>query len=184
MISGPSGVGKSQVVRRLLDRHTPGLRLSVSATTRSPRPGEVDGQDYHFLSPADFQKRLAAGDFLEAVEVFGQGHWYGTLTSEVSPSLERGVWVILEIDVDGAARVVERFPDAVTIFIAPPSMAELERRLRDRATESEAAVKVRLDAARRELARAATYRHQVVNETIDQAVDQISAVLRARGLDG
>ncbi len=136
ILSGPSGVGKSTIVRRLIDQSHGRLRLSVSATTRGPRPGEIPGEHYHFLTPQEFAARRGAGEFLECVEVFGRGHWYGTLQSEVLPSLQRGNWVILEIDVDGAERVLETFPEAVTIFIAPSTTEELERRLRHAAPKT------------------------------------------------
>jgi guanylate kinase len=175
-------VGKSTVVRELLRRVGPAMRLSVSATTRAPRPGERDGEHYHFLSSEEFARRRAAGEFLECVEVFGRGHWYGTLQSEVTTSLNAGKWVLLEIDVDGASRVVAQHPDAVTVFIRPESFAELERRLRHRGTESEEALARRLDVARRELGLADRYAHQIVNVTVDDAVDQICRILREQGL--
>lgn len=182
VVSGPSGVGKSTVVRRLLERVGDALRLSVSATTRPARPGETDGRDYYFLAPEEFARRRAAGEFLECVEVFGRGHWYGTLWSEVSSSLDRGQWVLLEIDVDGAARVVEQFADAITLFLRPDSLEELERRLRLRGTESEEAVQRRLSVARRELQLADRYAYQVINVTVDEAVEQICQILRDQGL--
>lgn len=183
VISGPSGVGKSTVVRQVLKRCGPGLRLSVSATTRPPRPGEREGIDYFFLSDGEFARRRAAGEFLECVEVFGRGHWYGTLWSEVSTSLGRGKWVILEIDVDGAGEVWNQFPEAVTIFIRPDSVEELERRLRSRGTENEDAVQRRLAVARHELLLSERYDYQVVNVTVPQAVDHICEILRTRGLE-
>lgn len=182
VVSGPSGVGKSTVVRRLLERVGDALRLSVSATTRPARPGETDGRDYYFLTAEEFARRRAAGEFLECVEVFGRGHWYGTLWSEVSSSLDRGQWVLLEIDVDGAARVVEQYADAITLFLRPDSLEELERRLRLRGTESEEAVQRRLSVARRELQLADRYSYQVINVTVDEAVDQICQILRDQGL--
>jgi len=127
VISGPSGVGKSTVVAKVLKRLSGRLRLSISATTREPRPGEQDGVDYHFLSNSEFESRRAKGSFLECVEVFGRGHWYGTLWSEVGPSLEAGIWVLLEIDVEGAEEVLGKVSEAVTIFIQPKSLEELER---------------------------------------------------------
>ena len=182
VISGPSGVGKSTVVRGVLAECGGRIKLSVSATTRPPRPGEQDGVDYHFLSDAEFRRRREAGDFLECVEVFGRGHWYGTLWDEVRSSLAAGKWVILEIDVDGAADVLQQFSGAVTIFIRPESLAELERRLRSRRTESEEAVQRRLAVARHELQLAERYEYQVENVTVPEAVQSICDILRNRGL--
>jgi guanylate kinase len=182
IVSGPSGVGKSTVIKRLLERFPGRLRLSVSATTRQPRPGETDGVDYHFLSQDDFSRRRDGGEFLESCEVFGRGHWYGTLLDEVSPSRNGEKWVVLDIDVDGAEKVRRRLPGVLGIFLRPGSDAELERRLRTRGTESEEAVQRRLEVARREMARADQYQFQVVNETVDQAVDEISQILRNQGI--
>lgn len=181
VISGPSGVGKSTVVRGLLARLGEGIRLSISATTRPPRPGEQDGVDYHFLSDQEFSRCRESGEFLESIEVFGRGHWYGTLWSEVRPSLEAGKWVVLEIDVDGAEGVLRQFPKAVSIFIRPDSLEELERRLRSRGTETEDAIQRRLSVARRELELADRYKHHVVNVTVDQAVEDICQILSSRG---
>ena len=183
VISGPSGVGKSTVVRQVLARLGDRVYLSVSATTRPPRPDERDGVDYYFLSDAEFQRRREAGDFLECVEVFGRGHWYGTLWSEVRSSLARGKWVILEIDVDGAREVIEQYPEAVMIFIRPASLEELERRLRSRGTEDEQSVQRRMAVARHELHLSDQYAFQVVNVTVPQAVDEVCEILRSRGLD-
>ena len=182
VLSGPSGAGKTTVLDSLLDRHPGRLRLAVSATTRPPRPGEVDGEDYHFLSSEEFDRRRAQGEFLECCEVFGRGHWYGTLHSEIGPSLAEGKWVILEIDVDGAQQVLRHHPDTLTIFLRPSTLAELERRLRSRGTETEEAIGRRLSVARRELEFAETYRHQVVNDRVDDAVDQITTILAEQGL--
>jgi guanylate kinase len=182
VISGPSGVGKSTVVKEVLARFGGRLRRSVSATTRPPRPGEHNGVDYYFLSDEEFSRRREAGEFLECIEVFGHGHWYGTLWKEVRPSLEAGQWVILEIDVEGAQHALRQFAEAVTIFIRPEDMVELERRLRVRGTENEAAIQRRLGVARREMELAHRYEYQVVNRTVAGAVEEISQILQNRGL--
>lgn len=178
IISGPSGVGKSTLLARVLDRCELPLAMSVSATTRSPRPGERDGVDYHFLAEEDFAARRDRGEFLECFEVFGKGHWYGTLASEVGPKLANGNWVVLEIDVKGALAVIEKHPDAVTIFIGPDSVEELERRLRGRETEDESAIQRRLGQAREELAAANRYKHYVINDELDRAVEEVCQILR------
>lgn len=187
LLSGPSGVGKSTIVRKLLARTGDRIRLSVSATTREPRPGEIDGREYHFLSDEEFAHRREAGDFLECVEVFGRGHWYGTLLAEVTPSLERGQWVLLEIDVDGAERVLKAYPRAVSVFITPaPNQADavrvLRERLEARGTEDPAAVERRLEVARHELDRASRYEHVVVNVGLDDAIDHLHQLLIKAGL--
>ena len=182
ILSGPSGAGKSTVLRRLVERLPQLLRISISATTRPPRRGETDGVDYHFLNAEEFQRRRQAGEFLECCEVFGRGHWYGTLLAEVTPSPNDRKWVVLDIDVDGAAKVRSLFPDAPTIFLHPGSEQELERRLRLRGTESEEAIGRRLEVARRELARVDEYQFHVVNRTVDDAVQQIIEILTARGI--
>lgn len=181
VISGPSGVGKTTVLRRVYEAAPVPLVPSVSATTRPPRPGEVDSVDYHFLGEEEFAERRRRGEFLECFEVFGRGHWYGTLFSEVTPSLEAGKWVLLEIDVQGAISVMERYPEAITIFLRPPSLEALEQRLRDRHTETEEAVQGRLGQARSELALADRYRHQVVNDDLERAVHEICDILARYG---
>lgn len=178
VISGPSGTGKTTLLARLLER-LPRLKSSVSATTRSPRPGERDGVDYHFLRDEEFTRRKVAGEFLECCEVFGRGYWYGTLRNEVSPSLEAGESVVLEIDVQGTKAVVRSFPDAITIFVRPGSAEEQERRLRGRGTDSEEAITRRLEVARRELDCADQYQHQVINDDVDRAVGEIYDILRS-----
>lgn len=181
VISGPSGAGKTTLLKRLYANCPRPLKASVSATTRPPRPGEVDGVDYHFLSREEFARRREAGEFLECFEVYQRGDWYGTLKSEVAPSLAAGKWVVLEIDVQGTLAVLEHYPDAVTIFVRPSSVDELERRLRDRGTESEAALQRRLEVARRELASIDRYRYQVVNDDVDRAVRELCEILSLSG---
>jgi guanylate kinase len=178
VISGPSGAGKTTVLRKLLER-CDRLVVSVSATTREPRPGEIDGQDYHFLAPEEFERRRQRSDFLECAEVFNRGVWYGTLEDEVGPRLAAGKWVVLEIDVEGTRSVLKRYPDALTIFVRPESVDELERRLRARGTENETALQRRLEVARRELQSADIYRYQVTNQNVDRAVDEILDILTA-----
>ncbi len=179
VISGPSGAGKSTLLKELCTR-CPHVSVSISATTRQPRPGERDGVDYYFLTPEEFERRRLAGEFLECYEVFGRGTWYGTLLSEVAPSLEAGESIVLEIDVQGAMAVLERYRDAITIFVHPSSPAELERRLRGRGTESEEAIQRRLEVARRELEFADRYRHQVVNDDVDRAAQEICDIIRSK----
>ncbi len=180
IISGPSGVGKSTVVRRLIKRCELPLELSVSATTRAPRPGELEGRDYHFLASDEFLRHRAAGDFLESAEVFGR-NWYGTLRETVTTGLKQGKWLILEIDVDGALQVLKEYPQAITVFIHPGSPQELERRLRGRKTESEEAIQRRLEVAQRELPFAQRYRFVVVNDEIDRAAREICQLLKSCG---
>jgi guanylate kinase len=174
-------VGKTTVLERLLATCPLPLRRSVSATTRPPRPAESDGVDYHFLTKEDFRRRQERGEFLESFEVFGTGERYGTLLSEVTPSLEAGKWVVLGIDVQGALAVMDRFPDAVTVFIRPSSLHVLEQRLRGRATESGPAIRRRLERAQSELALADRYQLQVINDDLDQAVREICAFLTRVG---
>jgi guanylate kinase len=178
IISGPSGAGKSTVVRRLLAECPLPLQLSVSATTRTPRAGEQNGVHYHFLSREEFAQRKEAGEFLECNEVFGRGDWYGTLQSHVQHGLSAGKWMVLEIDVGGAMAVLAKFPHAITIFVHSGSVEELERRLRERGTESEVALQRRLEVARRELSYLQKYKHEVVNDTIDHAVTKICEILK------
>ena len=181
VISGPSGAGKSTILSRLLETSRLPLQLSVSATTRKPRPSEISGRDYHFLSPEEFLDHQQAGDFLECKEVFGRGYWYGTLREAVTSGLKEGKWVILEIDVEGAFEVLHQLPDAVTIFIHPGSLAELERRLRNRGTESNDVIRHRLQEAEREIALADQYRHCVINHNVDDAVSEIDKILTETG---
>lgn len=178
VISGPSGTGKTTVVRTLLERCSLPLELSISATTRPPRQGEKHGVDYFFLSPAEFQARQQQQGFLENCEVFGRGHHYGTLAEPVTTSLRAGNWVILEIDVFGALKVLEKHRDAITIFIGPGSLVELERRLRGRGTESEEAIQRRLEVAHQELQYADRYQHNVINEDVNTTADELCLILK------
>ncbi|MFO0914530.1 MAG: guanylate kinase [Pirellulales bacterium] len=179
VFSGPSGAGKTTVVRELMVRCPLPLVLSVSATTRPARPGEVDGVDYHFLSADEFQRRRELGDFLECFEVFGRGYWYGTLRSTVTENLQQGKWIVLEIDVHGMRQVQAAYPEVTTFFIRPASLAELERRLRGRGTESEQTIQRRLEVARQECESEPEYDHVIVNQTVPQAVADICERLKS-----
>ena len=179
ILSGPSGVGKSTVVSRLISQCDIPIALSISATTREPRRGEVDGKDYLFLSDDEFQKRREAGEFLECKEVFGRGYWYGTLKETVTTGLLDGKWVLLEIDVEGALSVKQEFPDVLMVFLHPGSMEILESRLRNRKTDSEEAILRRLSVASKELEQSSQYNHVVENQTIEHSVEEICRILRS-----
>lgn len=181
IFSGPSGAGKTTLLRKLFTQAEQPLKMSVSATTRPPRPAEQDGVDYHFMTDEAFQERRAAGDFLECVEVFGYGFWYGTLRESVAASLESGQWVVLEIDVQGREKVAEQFPEAITFFVRPDSLTILEQRLRDRGTESEESIQRRLEVAKHEWPFGKQYTYEVINHTLDQAVGEICQKLDSIG---
>ena len=179
IVSAPSGAGKTSLMRALLERD-PGLTLSVSSTTRSPRAGETDGVHYHFLTYDAFRAAIAAGAFLEHAEVFG--NLYGTRESDVREGLAAGRDLILEIDWQGARQVRERLPGAIGIFILPPSMAELERRLRNRATDSDEVIARRLAQARDDMAQASDYDYLVVNGDFETALKDLAAIAVAERL--
>lgn len=181
VISGPSGAGKGTLLAELR-KQRPDLGLTVSATTRSPRPGEVDGTSYYFLSDEEFRRRIAAGEFVEWAEV--HGHLYGTLVSEVKRLLAKGHSLVLEIDVQGALNVRKVYPDAVLIFIEPPSLQALEERLRGRGTEDEASIELRLKNARHEMELADQYDARIVNDTVDRAAQELGSVMRRFEMDG
>ena len=174
VVSGPSGVGKGTLVAELRQR-VPSLGLTVSATTRSPREGEIDGVHYHFLSDEEFRSRVEAGDFLEWAHV--HGHCYGTLKREVDRLFAEGRSVVLEIDVQGGLNVRKVWPGAVLVFIEPPSASELERRLRGRGTEDEASIELRLKNSAAEMAAAASYDERIVNDDLDRAVDELADLI-------
>jgi guanylate kinase len=175
VITGPSGVGKGTLIRTLLDR-VPELELSVSATTRKPRLGETQGVDYHFLDDADFDRRVAAGDFVEHATYSGRR--YGTLRSDLEQRLARGAPVVLEIEVQGARQIAETMPEAVRIFIAPPSEQALRERLIGRGTDSRDDVERRLQTAARELDARREFPHVVVNDRLEDAVVALEEVVR------
>jgi guanylate kinase len=177
ILSAPSGTGKTTLARRLVAAH-PGALFSISYTTRPPRGGEKDGVDYHFVSRERFQQMIAAGAFVEWAQV--HGHEYGTPRTSISGSAPL---VVFDIDVQGGQAIKRQYPQAVRVLILPPSLAELERRLRARSTDDDATVKRRLHAARVEigLAIAAGYEYWVVNEALDQAYADLEAIVRAEG---
>jgi guanylate kinase len=176
VITGPSGVGKGTLIQGLRER-IPELELSVSATTRRPRPGERDGVDYHFLSGAEFDRLLVQGAFVEHASY--AGHRYGTLRSELQRRLERGAPVVLEIEVQGARQVREALPDAQTVFIAPPSLEALRRRLSERGTDTADQVESRLQTAARELEARSEFAYVVVNDRLGQATEELTEIVRA-----
>ena len=176
IISGPSGVGKSTVLKALLEKRSD-VYFSVSATTRSPRPGEEDGVHYHFMDANSFRQRIAADEFLEYAEYVG--NFYGTPKKYVDEAMEQGKDVILDIEVQGAIQVCSKRPETVRIFIAPPSWEELERRLTERGTDSPEKVQKRLLRAKVEFQTAHTYDYFVINDTVEAAVAELDAIMTA-----
>jgi guanylate kinase len=178
VVSGPAGSGKSTLIARAVEAFAPRLRHSVSATTRAPRRGEVDGIHYHFWTRDRFEAGIANGEFLEHATVFGR-HYYGTPRSEVEPHRAQGVGVILDIDVQGAAQLRHTCPDGYSVFLDTPP-GEYERRLRERGTESDEAIRRRLAEARAELARADEFDRRIVNDDLARAANELCEIIRER----
>ncbi len=176
VITGPSGVGKGTLVRELLQRHRE-LHLSVSVTTRSPRPGEVEGKHYYFVDRNQFEDMVEKGELLEWAEF--AGNYYGTPLDPVKQRIEAGESVLLEIELMGARQIRERFPQAQQIFIQPPSLVELERRLRSRGQDSDEAIARRLERASEEIDAASEFDFQLVNDDLEEALKQLENVLFA-----
>ncbi|HWE08710.1 MAG TPA: guanylate kinase [Solirubrobacteraceae bacterium] len=175
VITGPSGVGKGTLIRGLLER-VPQLGLSISATTRAPRPGETDGVDYHFLSSDEFDRRVAAGDFVEHATYSGRR--YGTLRSELEGRLARGEPIVLEIEVQGARQVRQAMPEALQVFIAPPSRDALRARLVGRGTDDPEQVDQRMQTAEEELRAQPEFARVVVNDRLEEATDELANIVR------
>jgi guanylate kinase len=174
VITGPSGVGKGTLIRGLMER-LPKLELSVSATTRAPRPGERDGVDYHFLTRGQFDERVEHGEFVEHADYAGRS--YGTLRSELEERVRAGVPVVLEIEVQGARQVRAAMPEAVQVFIAPPSLPALRTRLVGRGTDDQTEVERRLRVAEEELTAQPEFAHVVVNDRLDEALERLTAIV-------
>lgn len=176
IVSGPSGSGKSTLVKKL--RELPGMLFSVSCTTRPPRPTESNGEWYNFVSREEFQRMVDAGEFLEHAQVFGK-HWYGTPRKWLDQARATGQDLVLEIDVQGAEQVKHKLPNAILVFILPPSREELERRLRERSEDSPEEVQRRLERAREEMLRYKDYDHVVVNDDAERAGREVQAIATA-----
>jgi guanylate kinase len=176
VITGPSGVGKGTLIRELC-RRLPDLELSISATTRAPREGEVDGREYHFLSPEEFERRMRAEDFLEYATY--SGNRYGTLRSEVERRLAAGHSVVLEIEVQGARQVRAAMRESIQVFIAPPEPAVLRERLDSRGTDTAEAIDARLEVAAQEMAAQDEFAYRIVNDDLGHAADELEGIVRA-----
>ena len=179
IVTAPSGAGKTTLVHAVLERE-PGLALSISYTTRAPRPGEVDGRDYRFVSREEFLRLRDRGELLEWAEV--HGNYYGTSRTWIETQLQQDRDVLLEIDWQGARQVRRMFPHAVSIFILPPSLEALEARLRGRGTDSEATIARRLAAAREEMRHVEEFDYVIINDRLERAIDELTAVVRAARL--
>lgn len=176
VVSGPSGTGKGTVCHELLAK-TPELAYSISATTRAPRAGEQDGVNYYFLTKEKFEAMIAAGEFLEHANVYG--NYYGTPLGKIEERRAAGQDILLEIDIQGALNVMEKCPDGVFIFLLPPSIEELEHRLRGRGSETAESLARRMGNAKKEIGIGRRYKYVVVNDTVDKAVQDIQAILVA-----
>jgi guanylate kinase len=175
VIAGPSGVGKGTLIRGLLQR-LPGLELSISATTRAPRPGEADGVDYHFLTAEEFERRVRAGEFVEHASYLGRR--YGTLRSELERRTAEGATIVLEIEVQGARQVREAMPDALQVLILPPSLDALRTRLVGRGTDAPEQIEQRLRTAEQEIAARGEFAHVVVNDRLERATEDLVEIVR------
>jgi len=173
IVSGPSGSGKSTLVQNL--RGLPGLVFSISSTTRPRRLTESPGKCYDFITEAEFNRRIESGDFLEYAQVFGR-HWYGTPRNQVDDARRKGLDLVLEIDVQGMQQVKRKLPEAIAVFIVPPSREDLERRLRSRGQDSDEAITRRLERARQEIASSGEYDFVVVNDDLERASDELRAI--------
>jgi guanylate kinase len=176
IVSGPSGSGKSTLVQNL--HGLPDLTFSVSSTTRPQRLTESPGKCYDFITEAEFKRRVDSGEFLEYAQVFGR-HWYGTPQQQVDEARQAGLDLVLEIDVQGARQVKQKLPEAIAVFIVPPSRQDLERRLRSRGQDSDEAITRRLERARQEIARSAEYDFVIVNDDLQRASDELRAIVVA-----
>ncbi|MFW6381246.1 MAG: guanylate kinase [Bacillota bacterium] len=174
VLSGPSGVGKGTVLDKLMENFDD-INYSVSATTRKPRTGEVEGEDYFFVSEDEFFRLKEEGEFIETARV--HNHYYGTPRQQVRQSLEQGEDIILEIDIQGARQVKEQFPGAIMIFLLPPSLSELEERLQRRGSESDKSRELRLENARQEIKKTVNYDYEVVNDVLEETVEQVKNII-------
>jgi guanylate kinase len=174
VISAPSGSGKTTIITKLLEK-TDGVKRSVSETTRQPRAGEEDGTDYHFITEEEFKRKIDENGFLEWEENFG--YYYGTPIRQFEEAVDKGLDIILSIDVKGARNVKNRFPESISVFVMPPSKEELAQRLKGRNTDQEKQVSMRLEEAKREIEAADEYDYLIVNEDLDEAVEELKGII-------